>query len=52
MPTKMKSMSKMNKKELYEKCQKQEQEIQKLSLFQDNHEDIINENKSNPIKWI
>ena len=33
----------MNKKELYEKCQKQEQEIQKLSLFQDNSEDILND---------
>ena len=38
-----KAISKMNKKELYEKCQKQEQEIQKLSLFQDYHEDIIND---------
>lgn len=38
-----KAISKMNKKELYQKCQEQQQEIQKLSLFQDYHEDIIND---------
>ena len=38
-----KAISKMNKKELYEKCQKQEQEIQKLSLFQDKSEDLLND---------
>mgnify|MGYP003656339067 FL=1 len=38
-----KAISKMNKKELYEKCQKQEQEIQKLSLFQEDREDVLND---------
>ena len=38
-----KSISKMNKKELYEKCMKQQEEIQKLTLFQDYHEDIVND---------
>lgn len=41
-----KAISKMNKKELYEKCQKQEQEIQKLSLFQEDREDVIKHNKN------
>ena len=41
-----KAISKMNKKELYEKCQMQQQEIQKLSLYQDDREDIIKHNKN------
>ena len=41
-----KSISKMNKKELYEKCQEQKEEIQKLSLFQDNSDDVIKHNKN------
>ena len=36
-----KAISKMNKKELYEKCMKQQEEIQKLSLFSDNNIDNL-----------
>tara|TARA_R110000851_G_scaffold67913_1_gene153039 strand:- start:23 stop:616 length:594 start_codon:yes stop_codon:yes gene_type:complete len=40
-----KAISKMNKKELYEKCKKQREEIQKLSLFEDNRDELIKHNK-------
>ena len=38
-----KAISKMNKKELYQKCQEQQEEIQKMKLFQDNSEDVLND---------
>ena len=35
-----KAISKMNKKELYQKCQEQQQEIQKMKLFEDNRDEL------------
>ena len=38
-----KAISKMNKKELYQKCQEQQQEIQKLSLYQEDRDELLND---------